>query len=281
MLEFEKKHKRGKKTLFYLFITKGLWFNLIGVALIYLSWAMYYGPLRDSVVLFLAQHETWYISVGMLSEWIVLTGISWIFVGYLNASVHYRKYKFMLDEYAVHLHKGLFFIREVTIPYQQISNVHIERPTTFRMFGLAQLDIVTAADRTLEHHDRKSKTFLLPIVDIDIARKLSRQLLECAARSRKGKHVYGDSYDLEDDEDFEEEAEEFAYAQSYGETKEEIEAELEDTVEENDEDTEEIIEDDVMVTADLDTVEEDSEEFNDDAVAAFEEEIIRNNRRIR
>ncbi|MCC2630441.1 MAG: Bacterial domain [Candidatus Paceibacter sp.] len=207
MFELEKKYKGGKKTLLYLFFKKGWVLALIGLGFLYLSYAIYFGNLNTKTVTFLASHEDWYVSVGMLALWLFLIGISFIFVGYLNASVHYRYYKFMLDKHAVHLHRGWFFIRETTIPYHQISNVHIARPYHYRMMGLAQLDIVTAADKDIERIGQKSKTFLMPIIDIVIARNLSKFLLEASAKSRHGKYADDEPIsDSEDEEDIEDSA---------------------------------------------------------------------------
>ncbi len=207
MLAFEKKHKRGTKTFLYTLIAHNWLMILIGLGFLYLSWAIYFGNLRDFTESFLNQHADWYTTVSMLSEWILLVGISVLFVAYLRASVHYRYYKFILDEYAVHLHKGLFFIRETTIPYAQISNVHILRPYHFRLLGIAQLDVVTAADKSMEAHEIRTKKFFIPIIDTKIARVLARQLLECADKSRKGQYIYEEDSADEVVEDESEESE--------------------------------------------------------------------------
>jgi uncharacterized membrane protein YdbT with pleckstrin-like domain len=202
MFVLEKKYKGGKKALFYLFLKKGWLLSLFGIGFFYLSWTLFYGNLRIPTENFLADHPDWYLNVGMLSQWSLLLGISLLFIAFLNAHVHHRYYKFMLDRHAVHLHRGWFFIRETTIPYHQISNVHIGRPYHYRMLGIAQLDIVTAADKDFEKINNKTKTFLMPVIDITLARMLSRYLLEASAKSRRGKYA-----DEEDDVDEDEEVE--------------------------------------------------------------------------
>jgi uncharacterized membrane protein YdbT with pleckstrin-like domain len=127
-------------------------------------------------------------------------------------NVHYRMYKFIIDDYAFHLHKGIFFIREVTIPYQQISNVYIGRPYTYRMFGIAQLDIITTADMEGLDISKNKKKSLIPVIDIQIARYLSRHLLENSAigssddvqtkkRHHDAKHKRNDDDDTDATED--------------------------------------------------------------------------------
>ncbi|MES2436544.1 MAG: PH domain-containing protein [Patescibacteria group bacterium] len=190
----------------YLFYSYGWWLTGIGLGLIYLSWAMYFGHLNTAATEFLGNHPEWFIDVGMLSQWCVLFGISFIFVAYLRANVMYRSYKFILDEYALHLHRGILFIHETTIPYQQISNVHIDRPYHFRMCGLARLDIVTSSDNSREEMQAKNRKFLIPIIDIKVARKLSKILLEGTvhnnqARFRKDLKTLDSKQDIVEEED--------------------------------------------------------------------------------
>ncbi|GEM_PF-1720098 len=201
-LQLGKKHKRGKRTFIFIFIHKAWWLVLISLGFFYLSWATYWGNLNQPATNFLLQHSDWYITTGMLSEWAAFLGFSILLIGYLRANVHYRMYKFILDEYAVHLRRGLFYIRETTIPYHQITNVHIGRPYHYRMLGLAQLDIVTAADRGDGAGNEATKEFLMPTIDVSLARILSRQLLESSARSRNKVTISDD--DEDEDEDFEE-----------------------------------------------------------------------------
>ncbi len=106
---------------------------------------------------------------------------------------------------------GIFFTREITIPYTQITNVHIDRPFTYKLYGVAKLDIVTAADRNEDgydtKHSRKNKTFLMPVIDLVIARRLARQLLEAAADAREGRYASEDEDEDIDDEESDEEDE--------------------------------------------------------------------------
>lgn len=207
MFELHKKHRRGKKTFFYMYIIYGWWMSLISIGIVYLVWLMNYGTLRLPVESFLADHKAWYVDISLLTEWFLLLAFSIVFIAYIRARVLYRHYRFTLDEHAFHLRRGLFFVQETTIPYQQISNVHIARPYHFRVFGIAQLDIVSAADKSVERNEMRAKKFLIPIIDTAVARILSRQLMEYAARTRKGLDVIeeDDSEDAEDEYEDEDE----------------------------------------------------------------------------
>jgi membrane protein YdbS with pleckstrin-like domain len=195
-----KKHRRGRKTFLYLYITHTWILNLVGIACIWLAYLMYYGALNQKATAFFAVHSSWYIDVPMVSSWFLLLGIMILILAYMIGYRYYVHYKFIFDDHAFHLHKGFFFIRETTIPYQQVSNVHIARPYTYRMFGLAKLDIVTAADKSLSHGEAKDKEFLIPIIDTKKARALSKQLISFAAKIRKGQDPFAGYRDPEEDE---------------------------------------------------------------------------------
>lgn len=206
MFELDQKYKCGGRALFYLYVRHAWWIFLIAVGLIALSYEMYFGGLRDSTIAFLSEHSDWYIDDFMISEWILLLGISVIILGYLVANVHYRSYKFKLDEHAFHLRRGLFFIHETTIPYQQISKVTISRPYHYLFFGVAELDIVTADDRSDSNNKVRASKFLIPVISSPIARALSKQLLAYAAMSRKGQDIEP-QFDDEVEDDFVDEEE--------------------------------------------------------------------------
>ncbi len=203
MFEFEQKYKRGKKTFFFLYLKHGWTFNLAGFLLLLLAWAVYYGPLYPATASFLSNHENWYISAAMLSQWLVLIAAASLIMALLEAHVLYAHYKFLLDDHAFNLYKGVFFIRETIIPYQQISNVNITRPYHYRIFGISQLDILTAGDKgnsQQEEGTKKNRALLIPIIDARIARDLARQLMECASKKRKGEDVRDTIIEIEEDE---------------------------------------------------------------------------------
>lgn len=200
-----KKHKRGHKTFIYLYLTKTWVLNLIGLGCIYLAYLMYYGALNYDATAFFARHfDSWYITVPMFSNWMLLLGLMILVLAYMIGWRFYVHYKFIFDDHAFHLHRGFFFIRETTIPYEQVSNVHIARPYMYRMAGLAQLDIVTAADKSLTHGDRdggKTKEFLIPLIDTSKARALSKQLISFSAKIRKGEELFESLIDVDDEDE--------------------------------------------------------------------------------
>lgn len=212
MFERHKKHKRGTRTFLFLYIKHGWVLTLIGAAILFLTYHIYYGALYTYINDFLFAHPDWFITVPMLSLWLLMIGIMVILFGLLIAAEHYMHYKFILSDHAFHLNRGLFFVRETTIPYQQISNVHIARPYHYRIFGVAQLDIVTAADKSLSHEENKTKQFLIPVIDTKIARALSEQLISYAAQIRDGHNIADEEDEILDDDIEQEDEYEISHA---------------------------------------------------------------------
>src|SRR5580704_3009569 len=180
-IERDIKYRSGKRTFVYLFLRHGWWLTLIGLLLCYLSYEMYFGQLQSSSATFLANHPSWYLTVGMVSQWVFFAAIAFLLVAYLRASVMYRAYAFHVDEHALHLRRGLIRVQEITIPFHQISNIHIEQPYHWRILGLAELDITIASSRESLSRVMKRQDFLIPCIDRSRARALSHFLVQQAS----------------------------------------------------------------------------------------------------
>lgn len=175
------RYRSGKRTFVYLSVRHGWWIILCAAALCYAAYEMYFGPLQNATVQFLAEHPEWYISDAMVSQWALFAAIAFFLVAYLRASVLYRAYSFHVDEHALHLRRGLIRVQEITIPYGQISNIHIEQPYHWRLLGLAELDITIASSRTALSKVMKKQDFLIPCIDRSVAKALSHYLVRQAS----------------------------------------------------------------------------------------------------
>ncbi|HVM73594.1 MAG TPA: PH domain-containing protein [Candidatus Paceibacterota bacterium] len=193
IIALDTRYRTGQRTYIY-FIFKYCWW-IIGLAALfcYLAYSIAFGTLNDPTAHFLASHADWYVSPDMLAQWILFVGVGFFIVAYLRVSVQYRQYSFFVDDHAFHLRRGLLRMQEITIPYKQISNVHIEQPYHWRLLGLAQLDITISSSREALR-PRKRRDFLIPVIDKSLARALSRFLVEEASG-------YGDTYDEDGDEE--------------------------------------------------------------------------------
>jgi uncharacterized membrane protein YdbT with pleckstrin-like domain len=174
-------YRLGKKTLLF-FLIKGSKIYLPFLFLwVYLSYKIKFGNLNSVFYNFFEKrYDSWYISGDFALIILWLCVLSWGFVIFLVARVLYRQYKFMLDDHAFHVKRGLFFIKEIVIPYSHIQNVEIKQPVLFRIFGLAELDITTLGNNNNVIEDvkkHKAKTNLLPVIDKRMAKVLAHELI--------------------------------------------------------------------------------------------------------
>jgi uncharacterized membrane protein YdbT with pleckstrin-like domain len=199
-IDFETRYHSGRRTYLYILVTECWWLIAIGGFFSWLAYAMDFGSLNAAASQFLANHADWYLDVGTIAEWSLLTGIGFLIVAYLRVSVEYRRYTFFVDDHAFHLRRGLLRVQEITIPYAQISNVHIEQPYHWRLFGLAKLDITISSSREALRA-KKRREFLIPVIDRSIARALSRFLVQEASGYDDDEEEYDDEDEYDDDED--------------------------------------------------------------------------------
>jgi uncharacterized membrane protein YdbT with pleckstrin-like domain len=196
MIELHTNYKPGPRTFVHILVTHYWWLVAGAFGFIYLVISMNFGALHDPTVAFLNSRADWYIDLGMLTQWFVMLAVSLLFIAYLGVSVLYRQYSFFLDDHAFHLKRGLFSKQEITIPYGQITNVHIDQPYHWRLFGLAQLDITISSSQSQFNNVRKKNDFLMPCIDKSLAKELSHFLIRQAS---------GDDIQDNDDNDGDEE----------------------------------------------------------------------------
>jgi uncharacterized membrane protein YdbT with pleckstrin-like domain len=197
MIQFHTKYRPGGHTFVYLLIKYCWWILGLAAGSGYFAFAVYAGILHAPMTQFLAAHADWYITTSLLAEWAALFSFGILVIAYARVSVQYRRYTFYVDDHAFHLNRGLFRVQEITIPYKQISNVHIEQPYHWRLLGLAQLDITISSSREA-FRTRKRRDFLIPCIDKELARSLSHFLI---------KEASGD--DDDDDDDYENDDEDY------------------------------------------------------------------------
>ena len=174
-------YRLGKKTFLFFLIKGSKVFAPMLLIWMYLSYLILFGVLHDNFYgFFLKNYERWYISGNFAFTMIWACVLSFGFVVFLVARVLYKQYKFMLDDHAFHVKRGLFFIKEIVIPYSHIQNVEIKQPVLFRLFGLAELDITTLGNNNNVIEDvkkHKAKTNLLPVIDRRMAKILAHELI--------------------------------------------------------------------------------------------------------
>ncbi len=196
MLEYEKNYHLGGRTFAYMYIKYGWWLSIIAAGMAYLGWQFAYGASGVWLAQFLAEHPDWFLDTYIVTLMTFLVAGSILFIALLRTYVLYKQYKFTVDKKAFKLRRGLFRIREIRVPYLQVTTVRIEQPYHYRILGLAQVDVILNTDsgisKTIHNHKKKEEQdFLLPLIDKKRAHQLSNHLI---------KHSTGE-LDAEDEDD--------------------------------------------------------------------------------
>lgn len=174
----------GKKT-FWLFLFRSAKFFIVfttGITLI--TYHAKWGSWQNSFIeFFTVKHADWYLSPSLVLMILWLSVLGYLVVVLLRAWVIYRQYKFMMDEHALHIRRGIFFIKEMVIPYHQIQNVEIKQPYLYRPFGLAELDIrmFTSIPESTHHGKKFKNPNMIPIIDKKIAKALAYEIIHRGA----------------------------------------------------------------------------------------------------
>ncbi len=103
----------------------------------------------------------------------LVLGVFWFIGGFIIARIEHRNYTFTLEEFDLKLKKGIFDIKEVSIPYRQIQNVDITKPLVYQFFGVSRLVLVTAG------HSEKSNDgtdIVFDPIDSDLAEEVRNML---------------------------------------------------------------------------------------------------------
>ncbi len=92
-------------------------------------------------------------------------GISWLI---------YHHYRFMLELYDIKIRKGIFNIKEISIPYRQIQDVNVDRSLFYRLLGVSKVIITTAGQEAPGERDESDG--VLDPIDRDVAENIRQEL---------------------------------------------------------------------------------------------------------
>lgn len=107
--------------------------------------------------------------------WIIAILIVLLRMG-LNAfvlpSFRYEKFAFHVSDEEIHIHRGWLFISEMIVPMTRVQHVELESGPILRQYGLASVEIVTAAT-----------THSIAGLKLDEAEQLKQRIGELARRT--------------------------------------------------------------------------------------------------
>jgi uncharacterized membrane protein YdbT with pleckstrin-like domain len=90
----------------------------------------------------------------------------------------YLSFRYKLEDNDLSFEKGLLSRQEISVPFHQIQNVDIEQSILYRIFGLADLIILTAGHEDPEHAIKDETEITMPALNAKEARQLQRYLLD-------------------------------------------------------------------------------------------------------
>jgi membrane protein YdbS with pleckstrin-like domain len=92
----------------------------------------------------------------------------------------YFSFRYKLGDNDLSFEKGLLGRQEISIPFHQIQNVDVEQSIFYRIFGLADLIILTAGHEDPVHATIDESEIIMPALSAHEARRLQQYLLDRA-----------------------------------------------------------------------------------------------------
>jgi len=172
----ENLHPKSIWLFFFSFLLRGL------VIFIFLSfWA---GPFFT----ILSEGNIFGYIVALFGLWLIFFGLYILFC-YIWAKLTYKYWKYELGEDAFKKESGVIWKKYVSIPYERIQNVDINRGVLARILGLSDLQIQTAGSSAVSY-GRGGLAGVgaegrLPAVGKDTAEKLREELVKRSKQSRQ------------------------------------------------------------------------------------------------
>lgn len=96
---------------------------------------------------------------GNALTWVFVLGLSAYAVGLsVITLLVYNNFTFEVDKYGLKIEQGVIHRHHVSVPYEQIQNVNIERTITDRLLGLSRVSIETAGQASTPSGHKNSIT---------------------------------------------------------------------------------------------------------------------------
>jgi membrane protein YdbS with pleckstrin-like domain len=116
--------------------------------------------------------------IHLAAEFLPLFILAAIVFALIMAYGWYLSFRYKLEDNDLSFEKGLLSKQEISVPFHQIENVDIEQSILYRIFGLADLIILTAGHEDPEHAQKDEAEITMPALNAREARHLQRYLLD-------------------------------------------------------------------------------------------------------
>jgi len=114
---------------------------------------------------------------GIFTNGLFIISLLVLLIGTFISWLKYKSYFFVIGENTFTIKRGIFNKKEVSIPYLQIQNIHIEQSFSERLMGICRLHILTAGnDNGNTAINEAGVNF--DIIDIKVANNLKEVVLQ-------------------------------------------------------------------------------------------------------
>lgn len=123
------------------------------------------------------------IGAALLPQVFIFVMIGYFVVTFLAALLMYNNFFYQIDEDGLTIESGIIHKYQVTVPYDQIQNVNIERTLLDRVLGVSRVSIETAGANaavpgTTSMGNRMRAEAYLPGIDMKQAAKIHDLLID-------------------------------------------------------------------------------------------------------
>ena len=120
-----------------------------------------------------------------LFGWIFVLIVFLLLISWIWAKLSYKFYRYELKEEGFRKESGVIYKKSVTIPYDRIQNVDINRGILARLLGLSDLNIQTAgAGVVTPRFGGPGAEGRLPGLSMQVAEQVRDELINRARRSK-------------------------------------------------------------------------------------------------
>lgn len=133
-------------------IEDGQWQRLAPVALVFILLTGLQKFIRENLFIFLGAGAGFAYVDWIGRRELVLAALAVLLITLASAVIYHRRFRFLLEDDAIRVRKGLFEKKELRVRFARIQNIQLGEPFYFKPFGLVRFGLETpgAAEKEVE-----------------------------------------------------------------------------------------------------------------------------------
>lgn len=121
------------------------------------------------------------VGIVLAPQYFILATAAYLLLVAVSAMLVYSNFYFEIDEDGLTIESGVIHKSQVTVPFDQVQNVNIERSIIERILGVSSISIETAGSSGgTTGKNRLRAEAHLPGIDLDMAKKIHDLLIDGA-----------------------------------------------------------------------------------------------------